>query len=85
MTHARNTNVRTVREVRSFFFLTPQFPFLLTLVHLTAFARAFNLKTHLATHDPNRIKSHVCKHPGCGRSFSRKHDLGRHLVSIHQD
>ncbi|KAG9047116.1 hypothetical protein FS837_003000 [Tulasnella sp. UAMH 9824] len=50
-----------------------------------AFARAFNLKTHMATHDPNRVKNFVCRHSGCGRSFSRKHDLGRHLVSIHQD
>ncbi|KAG8890823.1 hypothetical protein FRB98_004868 [Tulasnella sp. 332] len=50
-----------------------------------SFARAFNLKTHMATHDPHRVKSFVCRHSGCGRSFSRKHDLGRHLVSIHQD
>ncbi|KII93464.1 hypothetical protein PLICRDRAFT_171216 [Plicaturopsis crispa FD-325 SS-3] len=50
-----------------------------------AFARAYNLKTHLATHDPHRPKPHVCPHRSCGRSFSRKHDLGRHLVSIHQD
>ncbi|PVG02292.1 hypothetical protein CPB86DRAFT_870567 [Serendipita vermifera] len=50
-----------------------------------AFARAFNLKTHMATHDPNRLKPHTCHHPNCGRSFSRKHDLGRHLVSIHKD
>lgn len=50
-----------------------------------SFARQFNLKTHMATHDPNRTKPHVCHHAGCGRSFSRKHDLGRHLVSIHQD
>jgi hypothetical protein len=48
-----------------------------------AFARAYNLKTHLATHDPNRVKSFVCRHAGCGRSFSRKHDLGRHYTSIH--
>lgn len=51
----------------------------------TAFARAFNLKTHVSTHDPNRLKPHMCHHPGCGRSFSRKHDLGRHLISIHKD
>lgn len=51
----------------------------------TAFARAYNLKTHMATHDPNRLKPHVCPHRSCGRSFSRKHDLGRHLVSIHRD
>lgn len=49
-----------------------------------AFARAYNLKTHKATHDPNRLKPHVCPHRTCGRSFSRKHDLGRHLVSIHR-
>ncbi|KAF7964798.1 hypothetical protein HWV62_2888, partial [Athelia sp. TMB] len=50
-----------------------------------AFARAYNLKTHMGTHDPNRLKPHVCPHHACGRSFSRKHDLGRHLVSIHRD
>jgi hypothetical protein len=50
-----------------------------------AFARAFNLKTHIATHDPNRLKPYVCPHKSCNRSFSRKHDLGRHLVSIHKD
>ncbi|KAJ7042603.1 hypothetical protein C8F04DRAFT_1219229 [Mycena alexandri] len=50
-----------------------------------AFARAYNLKTHMATHDPNRLKPHVCPHRSCSRSFSRKHDLGRHLVSIHRD
>ncbi|KAF6766237.1 hypothetical protein DFP72DRAFT_1057404 [Ephemerocybe angulata] len=49
------------------------------------FARAYNLKTHMGTHDPNRLKPHVCPHNSCGRSFSRKHDLGRHLVSIHRD
>ncbi|KAF9471063.1 hypothetical protein BDN70DRAFT_820510 [Pholiota conissans] len=50
-----------------------------------AFARAYNLKTHMATHDPNRLKPHVCPQRSCGRSFSRKHDLGRHLISIHRD
>ncbi|KAJ3537459.1 hypothetical protein NMY22_g5588 [Coprinellus aureogranulatus] len=50
-----------------------------------SFARAYNLKTHMGTHDPNRLKPHVCPHRTCGRSFSRKHDLGRHLVSIHRD
>ncbi|KAL0578017.1 hypothetical protein V5O48_003967 [Marasmius crinis-equi] len=50
-----------------------------------AFARAYNLKTHMATHDPNREKPFVCPHRSCGRSFSRKHDLGRHLISIHRD
>ncbi|KAF9270527.1 hypothetical protein L218DRAFT_969065 [Marasmius fiardii PR-910] len=50
-----------------------------------AFARAYNLKTHMATHDPNREKPFVCPHRTCSRSFSRKHDLGRHLISIHRD
>ncbi|KAF8133112.1 hypothetical protein K438DRAFT_2128783, partial [Mycena galopus ATCC 62051] len=27
-----------------------------------AFARAYNLKTHMAMHDPNRLKPHVCPH-----------------------
>jgi hypothetical protein len=49
-----------------------------------AFARAFNLKTHRETHNPNRPKPHACSFPACGRSFSRKHDLGRHLSSIHR-
>jgi hypothetical protein len=50
-----------------------------------AFARAFNLKTHRETHNPNRAKPHMCPHPSCGRSFSRKHDLGRHMTAIHRD
>jgi len=50
-----------------------------------SFARAYNLKTHMATHDPHRLKPFTCPHKTCGRSFSRKHDLGRHLVSIHHD
>ncbi|KZT06328.1 uncharacterized protein LAESUDRAFT_759508 [Laetiporus sulphureus 93-53] len=49
-----------------------------------AFARAYNLKTHIQTHDPNRSKPYSCHHKSCGRSFSRKHDLTRHLVSIHR-
>lgn len=52
--------------------------------YLAAFARAYNLKTHIQTHDPNRAKPYVCHHKSCGRSFSRKHDLTRHLVSIHR-
>ena len=55
------------------------------LICCVAFARAYNLKTHMATHDLNRLKPHVCPQRSCGRSFSRKHDLGRHLISIHRD
>ncbi|VDB93509.1 unnamed protein product [Peniophora sp. CBMAI 1063] len=50
-----------------------------------AFARAFNLKTHMETHNPNRAKPYVCPHRSCARSFSRKHDLQRHRAAIHHD
>ncbi|KAE9385518.1 hypothetical protein BT96DRAFT_840586 [Gymnopus androsaceus JB14] len=50
-----------------------------------AFDRAFNLKTHMETHNPNRVKAYVCTHGSCGRAFSRKHDLGRHVTSIHRN
>ncbi|TFK59833.1 hypothetical protein BDN72DRAFT_574001 [Pluteus cervinus] len=49
------------------------------------FARAFNLKTHMGIHDPNRIKPWKCPHRSCRRPFSRKHDLRRHLFSIHRE
>lgn len=39
----------------------------------------------MATHDPHRPKPFTCPHGSCGRSFSRKHDLGRHLISIHHE
>ncbi|TFY83318.1 hypothetical protein EWM64_g696 [Hericium alpestre] len=50
-----------------------------------AFARAYNLKTHMDTHNPDRPKPHMCPHPSCGRQFSRKHDLQRHRAAIHRD
>ncbi|CDW93893.1 hypothetical protein [Sporisorium scitamineum] len=56
-----------------------------------AFARAYNLNTHLSTHDPDpiRAKPFACPYPSCksegGRSFSRKHDLQRHVASIHEN
>ncbi|RSH76532.1 uncharacterized protein EHS24_005521 [Apiotrichum porosum] len=49
------------------------------------FARAFNLKSHVQTHDPLRPKPHQCPHPMCKRSFSRLHDLERHRQGIHSD
>ena len=48
------------------------------------FARQFNLKTHMQTHNPDRAKPFACTHKGCGRAFSRKHDLMRHTTSIHR-
>ncbi|TIA86674.1 hypothetical protein E3P99_03604 [Wallemia hederae] len=49
-----------------------------------AFARHFNLKQHMETHNPMRIKPFLCEHDECGKRFSRKHDLVRHQSSIHQ-
>ncbi|CED85046.1 hypothetical protein A1Q1_03514 [Phaffia rhodozyma] len=49
------------------------------------FARAFNLKSHMLTHDPSRPKPFACSHKGCGRSFSRAHDLDRHRQGIHSE
>lgn len=55
-----------------------------------AFARAYNLNTHLSTHDPDpsRAKPFPCPYKSCksegGRSFSRKHDLQRHVASVHE-
>ncbi|KAF8506974.1 hypothetical protein F5888DRAFT_1798189 [Russula emetica] len=50
-----------------------------------AFARAFNLKTHMDTHNPERVKQYICPHSSCKRPFSRKHDLQRHRTAIHRD
>jgi hypothetical protein len=48
------------------------------------FNRKFNMQTHRATHDPNRIKPFACEHPNCGSRFTRKHDLKRHINGIHK-
>lgn len=50
-----------------------------------SFARLFNLKSHQQTHDPLRLKPHVCPHETCARSFSRLHDLERHRQGVHFD
>jgi hypothetical protein len=65
-------------------FLLGQRPLFISVFFL-AFARAFNLKTHLDTHDPERVKQYVCPHSSCKRPFSRKHDLQRHRTAIHRD
>ncbi|WWD00311.1 hypothetical protein V866_007222 [Kwoniella sp. B9012] len=50
-----------------------------------AFARAFNLKSHIQTHNPLRPKPYQCPHTSCKRGFSRLHDLERHRQGIHSD
>ncbi|EGG11229.1 uncharacterized protein MELLADRAFT_74108 [Melampsora larici-populina 98AG31] len=45
------------------------------------FARAFNMETHRKTHIGYR--PHQC--PQCHKNFSRRHDLHRHLVAVHND
>ncbi|CAG8562663.1 3968_t:CDS:2 [Paraglomus brasilianum] len=48
------------------------------------FSRKFNMQTHEATHDTNRVKPFACEHPGCASRFTRKHDLKRHVNGIHK-
>lgn len=46
------------------------------------FQRENNLRTHMRTHDPNRIHTHVCEYPDCGAVIGRKTDLARHRNSV---
>ncbi|KAJ1651303.1 hypothetical protein IWQ61_008101 [Dispira simplex] len=45
-------------------------------------ARAYNLKTHRETHDPDKSRRFKCK--SCEKVFSRRHDLTRHTTTIHE-
>lgn len=47
------------------------------------FARSYNHKQHMETHNENRHKPHVCHYVDCQRPFVRKTDLDRHLISVH--
>ncbi|KAG0329323.1 hypothetical protein BGZ99_002604, partial [Dissophora globulifera] len=46
-----------------------------------SFTRAFNLRSHLNTHNGER--PHRCPEPGCEWDFVRRHDLDRHVKSKH--
>lgn len=47
------------------------------------FARSYNHKQHMETHNINRDKPHVCHYMDCQRPFVRKTDLDRHMNSVH--
>jgi hypothetical protein len=49
----------------------------------TGFVRAYNKKTHMARHNPNRSRDHHCTHDDCENKFERKTDLQRHINSVH--
>ncbi|KAF9323117.1 hypothetical protein BG006_001746 [Podila minutissima] len=46
-----------------------------------SFTRAFNLRSHLNTHNGER--PHKCPEEGCDWDFVRRHDLDRHVKSKH--
>ncbi|KAF1964576.1 hypothetical protein BU23DRAFT_54095 [Bimuria novae-zelandiae CBS 107.79] len=48
----------------------------------TGFVRAYNKKTHMARHNPNRAKEHFCDYD-CDMKFERRTDLVRHINSVH--
>lgn len=47
------------------------------------FARVYNFKKHMETHDPDRPKPHVCYLAHCQLAFVRKADRDRHHKSRH--
>lgn len=49
----------------------------------TGFVRAYNKKTHMARHNPNRSRDHHCTFEDCDNKFERKTDLQRHINSVH--
>lgn len=50
------------------------------------FDRAYNLKTHLFTHEnpESREKPYECPDSECRKPFARKHDMKRHFDNVHR-
>lgn len=49
----------------------------------TGFVRAYNKKTHMIRHNPDRRREHRCTYDDCQNEFERKTDLQRHINSVH--
>ncbi|ORX92595.1 hypothetical protein K493DRAFT_316512 [Basidiobolus meristosporus CBS 931.73] len=49
---------------------------------LKSFARKYNLNVHTRTHYPELARPFQCLE--CKKAFGRKHDLRRHLATVHQ-
>ncbi|KAK9759349.1 hypothetical protein K7432_017802 [Basidiobolus ranarum] len=47
-----------------------------------SFARKYNLNVHSRTHYPELARPFQCLE--CSKAFGRKHDLRRHLATVHQ-
>ncbi|KAF4555450.1 Zinc finger C2H2 type domain-containing protein 3 [Elsinoe fawcettii] len=47
------------------------------------FQRSYNLKSHMKTHDPTRIRAFPCLYQACDKTFERRADLTRHVDSVH--
>ena len=48
-----------------------------------SFARHYNYKQHMETHNADRPRPHVCLYEVCDKKFTRKADLVRHIISVH--
>lgn len=47
------------------------------------FDRTFNLREHLKTHDPDRVKTFFCPLPTCTQASHRRADMHRHIKTVH--